>query len=122
MAAFNDGDYSFRSTLLPCSLVLTDKGHISKLMVTYKDSIVLERCNPTAFDVCSILLAYFFIINIKYPPIYLDNLKALERLLNRKLSLSSLQTTISSPYSNYVKLYEAKFKEVQQYFKPEPQM
>ncbi|KAJ1531962.1 hypothetical protein ONE63_000599 [Megalurothrips usitatus] len=118
MAAFNDGDTSFRGTLVPCALVLSQGGRISKLMITHKDRIVLEKYDASAFDACSSLLAFFFILNIKYPPVYLDNLKALERLLNKKLSLSSLQTTISSPYSNYVKLYDAKLKEVLPYFKP----
>ncbi|XP_034240113.1 uncharacterized protein LOC117644613 isoform X2 [Thrips palmi] len=119
MAAFNDGDFSFRSTEVPCAVVLTnDEGRISKLMVTFRDRIVMEKYLASAFDVCSSLLAFFFILNVKYPPVYLDNLKALERLLNKKLSFASLQTTISSPYSNYVKLYDAKLKETMQYFRP----
>ncbi|KAK3911833.1 Glycine--tRNA ligase beta subunit, partial [Frankliniella fusca] len=116
MAAFNDGDNCFRNTQIPCALVLTNnEGRISKLMITYKDNILVQKPNATAFDACSSLLAFFFILNIKYPQVYLDNLKALERLLNRKLCFSSLQTTISSPYSNYVKLYDATLKELQQY-------
>lgn len=122
MAAFNDGDFSFRSTEVPCAVVLTnDEGRISKLMVTFQDRIVMEKYFASAFDVCSSLLAFFFILNVKYPPVYLDNLKALERLLNKKLSFASLQTTISSPYSNYVKLYDAKLKETIQYFRPTEQ-
>lgn len=116
LAAFNDGDNCFRSTQIPCALILTnEEGRISKVMITFKDSILVQKPNGTAFDACSSLLAFFFILNIKYPQVYLDNLKALERLLNRKLCFSSLQTTISSPYSNYVKLYDATLKEMQQY-------